>query len=70
MRYKKVGICCYILAILMALSRMYLYVHYPTDVIAGAIFGIGFGIAGYFIEKALYNFISNRKYKAKHEKTE
>lgn len=70
MRYKKIGICCYILAILMALSRMYLYVHYPTDVIAGAIFGIGFGIAGYFIEKALYNFISNRKYKAKHEKNE
>lgn len=70
MRYKKIGICCYILAILMALSRMYLYVHYPTDVIAGAIFGIGFGIAGYFIEKAIYNFISSRKYKAKHKKTE
>lgn len=69
MRYKKIGICCYILAVLMALSRMYLYVHYPTDVIAGAIFGIGFGIAGYFIEKALYNFISHRKADIKKKNT-
>lgn len=61
MRYHKIGICCYILAILMGLSRMYLYVHYPTDVIGGAILGIALGIAGYFIEKALYNFISHRK---------
>ena len=28
------------LAFLIALSRLYLYVHYPTDVIAGIIFGI------------------------------
>ena len=28
------------IAFLIALSRLYLYVHYPTDVIAGIIFGI------------------------------
>lgn len=28
------------LAILIALSRIYLYVHYPTDVIAGIVFGL------------------------------
>lgn len=29
-----------LLAVLIALSRMYLYVHYPTDVLGGAILGI------------------------------
>ena len=33
-----------ILAILIALSRLYLYVHFPTDVIAGAVFGIIIGL--------------------------
>lgn len=67
MRYRKIGICCYIFAILMALSRMYLYVHYPTDVIAGSILGIAIGIAGYFTEKAIYNnFILNKKSKLKY----
>lgn len=36
---KKWGILAYILAFLMALSRVILIVHYPSDVIAGAIFG-------------------------------
>ena len=33
-----------ILAILIAFSRLYLYVHYPTDVIAGAIIGMAIGV--------------------------
>lgn len=33
-----------ILAILMAFSRLYLYVHFPTDVLAGAVAGIIIGI--------------------------
>lgn len=35
-----------ILAVLMAGSRLYLYVHYPTDVLAGAFLGILSGWAG------------------------
>ena len=30
----------FILAIMVAVSRMYLYAHYPTDVLAGAVIGI------------------------------
>ncbi len=31
-------------AMLMAFSRLYLYVHYPTDVLAGILLGIGLGV--------------------------
>ena len=37
---KKVGIIAMILAVLIAFSRLYLYVHYPSDVFAGMILGI------------------------------
>lgn len=35
-----------IMAILIAVSRLYLYVHYPTDVAAGAVLGTLCGYAG------------------------
>lgn len=35
-----------IFAILIAFSRLYLYVHFPTDVLAGILIGIGCGILG------------------------
>ena len=35
-----------ILAVFLAFSRMYLYVHYPSDVLAGALIGIAAGWAG------------------------
>nr|WP_317358054.1 phosphatase PAP2 family protein [uncultured Tyzzerella sp.] len=37
---KKWGIIAYILALLIALSRVILLVHYPTDVLTGALLGI------------------------------
>ena len=43
---KKMGIPAYILAILVAFSRLYLYVHYPTDVIASIILGTIFALIG------------------------
>jgi len=47
------GIWAAILAALISFSRLYLYVHYPSDVIAGMILGIGAGIASYYIVESL-----------------
>ena len=46
---RKLGIPATLLAILIAFSRLYLYVHYPTDVIASMILGTIFGIIGYLV---------------------
>ena len=43
---RKIGIPALILASLIAFSRLYLYVHYPTDILAGAAIGIMAGWAG------------------------
>ena len=43
---KKLGIPAMILAVLITFSRLYLYVHYPTDVIASIILGTLFSLIG------------------------
>ena len=46
---KKAGICAFVLAALIAFSRLYLYVHFPTDVLAGIVFGICCGLLSAFV---------------------
>ena len=50
---KKLGIPATVLAILIAFSRLYLYVHYPTDVITSIVLGTIFGIIGWVLAKKL-----------------
>src|SRR3990170_1717836 len=38
--YKKIGIFLFLIAILVAISRVYVGVHYPFDTVGGAIWGI------------------------------
>lgn len=51
---KKFGVAAYILAVLIAFSRLYLYVHFPTDVLAGAVIGTLIGIAVCFFSKKFF----------------
>lgn len=48
-KMKKAWIAALVLAVLIAFSRLYFYVHYPTDVLGGAVVGILSGIIGYKI---------------------
>ena len=46
---KKLGIAAMILAVLIAFSRLYLYVHYPTDVIFSVLLGTIFAFIGNYL---------------------
>ena len=59
-RDKRMGIPALVIAILIALTRLYLYVHYPTDVIAGAALGIAFAFLGVFVVSKVYKALSRR----------
>ena len=52
-RNKKLGVPATVLACLIAFSRLYLYVHYPTDVIASIFLGIGIAYLGCWIADKL-----------------
>lgn len=42
---RRMGIAAFILAALIAFSRLYLYVHYPSDIIAGILIGALISVA-------------------------
>lgn len=60
---KRLGIPAAVIAFLVAFSRLYLYVHYPSDVIFSIVFGIIFGILGTAIVNGIYKkFVRRGKY--------
>ena len=51
---KKVGTAVYVLAALIAFSRLYLYMHFPTDVFFGALFGVVLALISYYLDATLF----------------
>ena len=66
LRERKFGIPAMILAILVAFSRLYLYVHYPTDVLFALLMGVGIGFLGDFLVRRIWSAVEERR-KAKKE---
>lgn len=59
--HKRLGIIAYIYASLVAFSRMYLYVHYPSDVFGGVILGICCGIVATALVKLICKKTENQR---------
>lgn len=49
LHHRKEGIAAFLLAATIAFSRLYLYVHFPSDILAGMILGIASGWTAYKI---------------------
>lgn len=58
---KKLGIPAMVLAVLIAFSRLYLYVHYPTDVLTSVVLGIGIAFLGTFLVNKGFSAWESRK---------
>jgi undecaprenyl-diphosphatase len=61
---KKYSWSAFIFAALMGLSRMYLMVHYPTDVLGGLIAGTLGAIGGYFLSRLILSVCERHSDKA------
>ena len=59
--YKKLGIAALIFAFLIAFSRLYLYVHYPSDVLAGVILGTAMALFSVLFLRFIFRKYGNRK---------
>lgn len=56
---KKLGLLAYITASVIAFSRMYLYVHFPTDILAGMLIGI---VIAVIINKLTQQYLRQKNY--------
>lgn len=67
-KYKWWGVGALILATIIGISRLYVVVHWPTDVLAGCVVGIICGIIGWAVAKPLWRFIDAKLQERKAKK--
>ena len=58
---KKLGIPALCIAALVAFSRLYLFVHFPTDVLAGSVIGALLGVASFVVADKVADNIRKKK---------
>lgn len=58
---KRIGIPALILATMVALSRLYVGVHYPTDIIAGCVIGFICSVLANYIVRRMMKKLEERK---------
>jgi len=58
--YRRSWVFMFPLASLVAVSRLYLGVHYPSDVLAGALLGAAYAAAGVWLADALWGLIGRK----------
>lgn len=57
---RKFGFAAIPLAALIAFSRLYLYVHFPTDILAAAVLGVGIGLVTCTIGDKLWTALAKK----------
>lgn len=62
-RRSKLWIPSFIVALLISYSRLYLYVHYPSDVLAGIVLGIALGWLAKLLTDRIFRRLDERKRK-------
>ncbi len=69
MYYKVKGLPALGVALLVAFSRIYLCMHYPSDVLGGMIIGSACGVGGYYLMKLTKKYIFPKIFKRPEQET-
>lgn len=60
LQHKKLGIVALVMAVIMGLTRLYVFVHFPTDVYGGMIVGTAIALFVWYAEKKLSPIIQKK----------
>ena len=60
MTNKKLGLVALVPAVLITFSRLYLYVHFPTDILGGIVLGLVFAFVAVKITNSIYAKADNK----------